>query len=190
MATQKRTRPAITLTLGARTMTYLNTYAENHSSNRSDATDTIIARYEFLTSSADLSNISLMEFQTICGLAQGVSTTDAIAPRNTLIGPLYQKISDQNEFREMLQNKPIGFFKDDSLQNRDEFQNKLDEELIHIQSIIKLIKSFDEIQCMALLEYVEKVIAPVDEDGIIAISESVHSEMRKNYSQRISYPHK
>ena len=90
----------------------------------------------------------------------------------------------------MLQNKPIGFFKDDSLQNRDEFQNKLDEELIHIQSIIKLIKSFDEIQCMALLEYVEKVIAPVDEDGIIAISESVHSEMRKNYSQRISYPHK
>lgn len=178
MVARKRARPTISLTLNERTLAMLQIYAEKRLGNRSEAIDDIVARYTFLMQEADLSDVSFSAFETLCMLVDGVITTNMAAPRPTLLGCVFQKLADQDDFRRTLETKPIGFFRDDSRESRAAFIEKLDAERDHLDTIVALLKSFDQTQNMALLEYIEEVLGDKRGDDVAARCQTAYDRMQ------------
>ena len=156
----------------------LQIYAEKRLGNRSEAIDDIVARYTFLMQEADLSQVSFSIFESLCMLTGGAITTNMAAPRPTLLGCVFQKLADQDDFRRTLEVKPIGFFRDDSHESRKAFIEKLDAEREHVTSIIDLLKSFNQTQNMALLEYIEEVLRQKNDGDIAQRCQTIYDQMQ------------
>lgn len=178
MAARKRARPTISLTLNERTLTMLDAYASKHLGNRSEAADCIVGRYTYLTQEADLSSVSFDAFVMLCQINGGLITTKMVEPRGTLLAGAYQKLADQNDFRRTLDAKPPGFFRDDSQESRSAFIDKLNIEREHLNSVVNLVKSLDQTQSMALLEYVEQVLCGDDDTHIREHCANVYEQMQ------------
>lgn len=161
----------------------LDAYASKHLGNRSEAADCIIGRYTFLTQEADLSSITLDAFVMLCQLNDGIITNKVISPRAALLAGVYQKIADQEDFRDTLATKPPGFFRDDSCESRAAFVEKLNIERDQLDKIVATLKALDQTQNMALLEYVEQALSSENNVENYACCKEAYMQMQRGSAQ-------
>ena len=176
----KRTRQPVTFTLNRKELDMLTSLSANTGRNRSVAAGILMSRYQWLMVTADLSMISLEQFQLLCMLKDGIDTEQVLDAKFDLGYAVDYRLKELAEFaREADEMR----FENDSPESRSDMSANLEIERSALVALRQTIDGLDHVQCIALLEKIEEVYGRALE----LPSPNMYEIVRDVYTQRFRH---
>lgn len=144
--------------------------------NRSEVAGILIKRHQMLMATADLSGVSLEDFQTLCLLKSGIDTDQTLDAKFDFSYAIDYRLKELAAFT----RETAGIiFKDDGPKSRTGMATTLEGDRSALHAVHKTIDGLDNVQCLALLEKIEEVYARAVESpaaDLYEISRNVYEQ--------------